>query len=383
MRLLHWYPNFLAGGAIAETVLGLANAQTLRGDEVLVACRRPHNRPAYNPWIQNELQAKLHAWEPTITVNFRKLPASLVPLRSLRLIHAYEADILHIHTGILPEDALIRLFTLGSQVVLTAHGAFYPEALNPRMRAYIKILKPSYYNRVSAFHAVSPHEATSIRSLFPSKTIYVVPNGLSKTFQQGFGQTDDEPRLHHSIQFLCVGRLDIHHKGLDILLHAFADAAAQSSQHLELLLVGPKWGDDYSKILDMIRELRLGEKVIVAGPKDRHEVAQMLRTADIFIQSSRWDAFSLAAIEAIAVGLPCILSSRIGAVSYPDVTRLPSVHIVEPRVDELSAAIQRTAASASEQREEALRYAPGIREFFSWERAADEHERVYNRLRTA
>ena len=49
---------------------------------------------------------------------------------------------------------------------------------------------------------------------------------------------------------------------------------------------------------------------------DRAGVARHLKAADVFVQTSRWDACSLASIEAIALELPCILSTKNGVSTY-------------------------------------------------------------------
>src|SRR5262245_7038844 len=124
MRIIHWYSRFLAGGAIAETVLGLANAQALLGHQVLVVSRKHENNPAYNSRLSADLSAELHTWEPVVAVTVGRLPASLIPLHSVAVLRKYGADILHIHNGIFLEDALARQFTPRARAVLTPHGAF-------------------------------------------------------------------------------------------------------------------------------------------------------------------------------------------------------------------------------------------------------------------
>ncbi len=40
MRILHWYPKYLGGGAVAGAVRGLACAQRAAGADVAIAARR-------------------------------------------------------------------------------------------------------------------------------------------------------------------------------------------------------------------------------------------------------------------------------------------------------------------------------------------------------
>ena len=381
MRIIHWCSTFLAGGGVAETVLGLANAQTLRGHKVMVVSREHRNSPAYRPNIRADLRAELHAWDPVRTVMLGKLPASLVPQSSLAALRRYEPDILHLHTGILPEDVLGRRAVPGTPAVLSPHGAFYPQVLGRKLRPYVTVLKPVFYNRLSALHALSPDEAKIIRRVFRRHDIYVAPNGLAADFQFPAPTNGDRhDTTGRAVTLICVGRLDIRTKGLDILLHSFARAAVQSAQPLQLVFVGPRSGSDYAAVMAIIERLGIADRVVFTGMTDRQGVRRHLLTADIYIQTSRWDACSQASIEAIALELPCILSTRSGVSTYQNISSLPHIHVVEPNFEQVTAAILQVASSLQVERDAARKFGATSREFFSWERAAEEHDRAYSRL---
>src|SRR4029453_8588565 len=123
MRIIHWYSNFLAGGAIAETVFGLANAQVRLGHEVLVVSREYDNNAAHTARVHTDLAAGLHSWVPPVTLMFGKLPASVVPRRTRTVLRKFKADILHIHNGILLADVIALHALRRTPAVLTAHGA--------------------------------------------------------------------------------------------------------------------------------------------------------------------------------------------------------------------------------------------------------------------
>ena len=48
MRVVHWYPNFLAGGGVANSVLALAGAQAAAGADTWIASLA-HDDPIYGP----------------------------------------------------------------------------------------------------------------------------------------------------------------------------------------------------------------------------------------------------------------------------------------------------------------------------------------------
>ena len=58
-------------------------------------------------------------------------------------------------------------------------------------------------------------------------------------------------------------------------------------------------------------DLKLGDKVTFHGLKTRQEVADFMRSADLYVLSSLWENCSTSAAEALATGIP-ILATRCG-----------------------------------------------------------------------
>ncbi|WP_329131956.1 glycosyltransferase family 4 protein [Streptomyces sp. NBC_01476] len=96
-----------------------------------------------------------------------------------------------------------------------------------------------------------------------------------------------------------VGRLS-HQKGIDMLLDAWAEAAP----------LAPGWrlkiygaGELEAPLKEQCTALGLDDSVEWAGQTG--DVPGALRSASVFVQSSRGEGFPLALLEAMACGLPC------------------------------------------------------------------------------
>ena len=100
----------------------------------------------------------------------------------------------------------------------------------------------------------------------------------------------------------CVGRLD-QQKGLDVLLEALTWILPTKATRL--WLVGDGALRDHLK--EQARRFELFNRVTFLG--FRSDVPQLLRAADIFVLPSRFEAMPLSIIEAMAAGLPCIVSN--------------------------------------------------------------------------
>jgi GalNAc-alpha-(1->4)-GalNAc-alpha-(1->3)-diNAcBac-PP-undecaprenol alpha-1,4-N-acetyl-D-galactosaminyltransferase len=98
----------------------------------------------------------------------------------------------------------------------------------------------------------------------------------------------------------AMGRL-VHQKGFDNLLHAFRLC---SDRHPEWSLHILGEGAERLSLEALRSELRLDDRVRFLGVVK--EPAEVLRQADLFVMSSRFEGFPLSLIEAMACGLPVI-----------------------------------------------------------------------------
>jgi glycosyltransferase involved in cell wall biosynthesis len=104
---------------------------------------------------------------------------------------------------------------------------------------------------------------------------------------------------------VTVGRLTPQ-KGIDVLLQALSETPAASGT-VHAWIVGD--GPEYRTLKDQVQEKNLGDRVRLLG--QRADVPALLAASDIFVLPSRYEGMPLAVIEAMASGLPCIVT-RIG-----------------------------------------------------------------------
>ena len=100
--------------------------------------------------------------------------------------------------------------------------------------------------------------------------------------------------------FVAIGRLNFQ-KNYPALLRWFA----RSKEGL-LLIAGE--GDDRADLEALIDELNLRERVRLLGNVQRSDIGLLLSAADAFLQPSRFEGQSNAVLEAMAAGLPMVLS---------------------------------------------------------------------------
>ena len=151
--------------------------------------------------------------------------------------------------------------------------------------------------------------------------------------------------------FLYVGRLDPE-KGLDTLLEAFREVPG------ELALVGA--GSDEQRLRALA-----GERVRFEGAKDRDELVDHYRDADVFVLPSRSEPWGMVLNEAAAAGLPLVATEESGAArdlieEGVNGFRVPAgdVSALRERLTRLAADAELRASAGARSRELARRFTP-------------------------
>ena len=98
-------------------------------------------------------------------------------------------------------------------------------------------------------------------------------------------------------------------KRLDLVLESMARLArAPNSDRLRLLVAGK---GDAARFTTMARRLGIADRVVFAGV--RNDLPEYYRGADMCLLPSRFDTFGLVVLEAMAAGIPVIITDRVGA----------------------------------------------------------------------
>lgn len=97
--------------------------------------------------------------------------------------------------------------------------------------------------------------------------------------------------------------------GVDVVLDGFAIAAA-TVPTLRLLVIGG--GSLTADLQQRAISLGLGDRVRFSGPQANKDMAEILASADLYVSASHMDGSSVTLLEAMATGLPAIVSDIAG-----------------------------------------------------------------------
>ena len=137
------------------------------------------------------------------------------------------------------------------------------------------------------------------------------PKARIELTQNGFDSSllSLEPALSHPPFILFMGRFDIYMKGLDILIPAYAEAAA--AKGIDLVLAGRASVEDAESVLALIPK-HISLRVRLESNISDSRKAELLASCLFFCSPSRFEGFGIAALEANAAGKAALVTDADG-----------------------------------------------------------------------
>ncbi len=398
MRIVHVIGS-IAGrlGGPSKAVLEMSGALAARGHEVDVVTTALTNRGSWFPAKQSG------DLEPVVIG--RRLPrdgfyvtycrpawptrwgTSLQMLRVLREL-VPRADVVHVHSLYLfPTLVASRLARFHSvPYLLRPHGT-----LDPYIRRRHRVLKAIYHAVVenetlrlaAAIHFTTEEERDLAKSALPPGTrSCVIPLGVNVVDYANL----PERRLARSsfglpegaVVCLFLGRLN-HKKGLDILAPAFVRLCAKVPDAW-LLLAGPDDDGLGNRFARVCSEAGVGERVIRPGFLDPARVKLALAAADLWVLPSYSENFGVAVVEAMAAGLPVVITNQINI--WPLVRSASAGIVTAPDVDTFFAGMVEVVCKPLDARRAMGERGRGLCEReFDWDPISRQLERLYDTVR--
>lgn len=299
------YPTFGGSGVVA-TELGLELAR--RGHEIhFITYRQPVRLALLNPNVfyheVNVPEYALFHYQPYELALSSKL-VDMVKLYKIELMHVHYA-IPHAYAGYMAKQMLkdegidIPMVTTlhGTDITLVGSHPFYKSAVT------FSINKSDYVTSVSESLKQDTLNLFSIKN-----EIQVIPNFIeleknhedsSIPCRRSVMAKSNQRILTHISNFRKVKRIpDV----IDIFYKV------QQKLDVKLMMVGD--GPEKEKAEILCEKLGISNKVIFFG--NSNEVDQILSYTDLFLLPSETESFGLAALEAMAWGVPVISSNSGG-----------------------------------------------------------------------
>lgn len=202
-------------------------------------------------------------------------------------------------------SALSRLFFGRPKLLFEEHGRHYPEILSRKKNVVNKIIIQSLTHRIVAVSQDVKMRLVAYEGISNDR-IDVIYNGVRNP-----SAVSDERRRElrgelglEPDDFIIgsVGRLDAI-KNIPLLLRAFQEAG-KTSRKLKLMLVGD--GPEKEALSNLVGKLQIEKDVVFTGY--RKDATDLLQCMDAFVLCSFSEGTSMALLEAMAAGVPVIVT---------------------------------------------------------------------------
>jgi glycosyltransferase involved in cell wall biosynthesis len=202
------------------------------------------------------------------------------------------------------------------KTVVTVHdlaNLTRPDLFNQFDNWYWRRIQPGVLRSADHLIVVSSQTARDLQTYYqiPQDKISIVYNAYDPRFNREAMKTTPQVRKRYGLAdhyILHVGAISPK-KNLRTLIQAFSNVKTKGYAG-QLVLVGPV----YEKLRDehleeLTRSLGLSDCVRFTGPVPDDDLPGIYCGADVFVFPSHYEGFGIAAIEAMACGIPVIVSA--------------------------------------------------------------------------
>lgn len=296
-----------------KNIVYIVNSLNPGGTENLVVQMGQSFQPSYNIsvicldepgiWAQKlrDCGIPVHCFwrQPGLDLSMAVKIAVFCKKQGIDLIHAHQCTPWFY-------SALSRLFQPKTKIFFEEHGRHYPEHYNWKRKYVNKILIQNLTHKTVAVSQDVAKRLVKYEGVSEDR-IDIVYNGVhspcpispqqQRSLRQQFGFKPDDFVIG------AIGRLDPI-KNLPLLINAIAKAKI-TSKNIKGLLVGD--GPEREKLQDITANLMLTDDVIFTGY--REDATEVLQCMDLFTLCSFSEGTSMALLEAMAAGIPAIVTS--------------------------------------------------------------------------
>jgi glycosyltransferase involved in cell wall biosynthesis len=314
MRMLQVAPslNRLYGGPV-YSVVAFARAARAAGVDVTIAGPTPPDKEL--EWVRSELPGMAVRTFPTVGADAFILSLPLVLwLRR----HASEFDVIHVHGLLNPVSSLSALAAVRKKVPLVLHpfGTLSQYTFKHRRRrlkkTYFRLLDGPNLRAAGAIHftTATERDESRLHGLEWGERAHVIPPPWIGDNVPSAERIIDRP----GVNVLIIARLHPV-KNIEGLLDAWT-TVVQRVPDAHLTIAGDGKPDYMRELRGRVARLGIKSSVSFMGFVRAAEKAQLLSEADLFVLPSYHENFGVVVLEALAAGIPVVITPEVQICSF-------------------------------------------------------------------
>jgi len=245
---------------------------------------------------------------------------------------------------------------------------------------YMNIIGKKILKKAKFIHLLTQEEKEQFLEFYPEfeNKVRIIPNGLDLSqFEIDLNKSDlinKYPQLKNKKIILFLSRINWI-KGLDILIPAFAKLYNEDKNY-HLLIVGKDDGDGYEKkVRQWVNDYGLIDAVTFTGLLTGKDKLMAFYGSDLFVLPSYSENFGVAVVEAMACGIPIVVSDKVGI--SREIIQYNAGTIVKTNVEDVYNGIKNVFSNLDKAKEMALNGKKMVHNLYDINKVADEMIKMY------
>ncbi len=173
-----------------------------------------------------------------------------------------------------------------------------------------------------------------------------------------------------------IGRLEWYVKGLDLLIEAASKTSKiLKEQNIQINIYGPDVKGRLYEVKKIIKQNNASELIIIHSAVTGKEKTDILRNSDIFIQTSRHEGLPMGILEALSLGIPCIITKGTSLGDF--VKQNDAGWVADNNADSIAEILIKALHERNLWPIKSINAVNGIQECYSWDKLAYNSVNMY------
>ena len=172
-----------------------------------------------------------------------------------------------------------------------------------------------FLSKINGFVALNDGEKKIIKNRYKKKNVIIIGNGVDNNghYYNKYRRNYIEKNQSSEINIGYIGRLEIHIKGIDLLIRSFINFKKMfRDKRAKLTLIGAH--SEKTNSINFFRNIEneIKDKSLIdfKGPLFNDDKFSEISKFDIFVHPSRTEGMPNAVLEAMSMGIPCMVSPQ-------------------------------------------------------------------------
>jgi glycosyltransferase involved in cell wall biosynthesis len=392
LKVLHVIPSVgVVRGGPSQAVLEMVQALRQMGIDAEIACTNDNGAEL--------LDVPLHCRSEFAGVPVWFFPRFSPPVGAIREFafsrslttwlwqHMADYDVVHIHAIFSYASTVAMAIARRQHIpyIVRPLGQLCTWSLQQRARKkqwYLRLIERANLDHSQALHLTSDQEYQEVAQLHLRPRSVIVPHGLvlppvvpqaSDRLRQHLGLPGDEPIV------VFLSRLHPK-KGLDVLIPALGQlsggaACPEDNRRFTFVLAGTGDADYEAEVTQLLQRHGLSARTHRVGFVQGAAKDLLLQGADLFALTSHSENFGIAVLEALAAGLPVVVTPGVALAPLVVAQRLG--YGPELTVEAVAQAVEQALGDRARLRDMGDRARQIVATQYSWKRVAEQLVTLY------